>query len=295
MMGDALLVLALVCALCGAAAWNYFGGRRRSQRDVVEELLAPEEGHDDGVFRVSDEQFDFSGELGALGLYRPLQRAAFVRRISLYPWVGALSALGLRFVCFPSSAPFSTTVAMVILGLAIGYLCGQAAKRAQGERWERRCQFCLPLTMERLVMGVQAGLDLLAALSVILRDEQEIPTHDPVLELLGIVMKLTESGLPFEQALKEVGSRVPLTAVKHAFTHLAIAHREGGELVMPLKELSDATQSMYQETIEEEIARLPVKATLPLLCTFAGLIIFFVTSPLIQVITMTTGVSAGLK
>jgi hypothetical protein len=64
---------------------------------------------------------------------------------------------------------------------------------------------------------------------------------------------------------------------------------------MPLKELSDATQSFYQETIEEEIARLPVKATLPLLCTFAGLIIFFITSPLIQVITMTAGVSAGLK
>jgi hypothetical protein len=72
-------------------------------------------------------------------------------------------------------------------------------------------------------------------------------------------------------------------AVRHCFIHLAVAHEEGGELVMPLKELSDSTQLYYQETVDEEIAKLPVKATMPLLLTFAGLILLFLTSPLVQV------------
>lgn len=295
-MSDALLASIFVFVLCAASAWQFFGASRRSQKEVAEELFAEAEASkcDDRIVAGS-EQFDFSPESAALGLYKPGTRRAFERRISWYPLLGALCGVAARFVVFPISSPVNVTVSLAILGLAIGYLVGQSAKRGQAHKWERRCQFCLPLTMERLVMGVQAGLDLLAALTVILKDEQETPTNDPVLELLAIVMKLTESGLPFEQALKEVGSRVPLTAIRHAFTHLAIAHREGGELVMPLKELSDATQSFYQETIEEEIARLPVKATLPLLCTFAGLIIFFLTSPLIQVISMTDSVSTGLK
>jgi len=64
---------------------------------------------------------------------------------------------------------------------------------------------------------------------------------------------------------------------------LGLAQAEGGELVRPLRELSDATQMYYQESVEEEIARLPAKAVMPLVVTFAGLIICFLTIPLVQV------------
>jgi hypothetical protein len=55
---------------------------------------------------------------------------------------------------------------------------------------------------------------------------------------------------------------------------------------MPLRELSDATQLYYQETLEEEVAAMPVKATVPLVITFAGLIMIFVAMPLVQVMSM---------
>jgi hypothetical protein len=43
--------------------------------------------------------------------------------------------------------------------------------------------------------------------------------------------------------------------------------------------------------VEEEIAKLPVKAVLPLVLTFAGLIVCFLTVPLIQVGSLTSKVS----
>ena len=81
---------------------------------------------------------------------------------------------------------------------------------------------------------------------------------------------------------------VECSALRHAFIHLAMAYREGGELIMPLRELSDSTQLYFQESVEEDIAKMPAKATLPLLLTFAGLIICFVTVPLVQVLDMTS-------
>jgi hypothetical protein len=76
---------------------------------------------------------------------------------------------------------------------------------------------------------------------------------------------------------------VPSSSVKHALVHLGLAYKQGGEVVRPLKELSDATQQQYQETIEEEIAKLPVKAVVPLVLTFTGLIVCFLTVPVMQI------------
>jgi hypothetical protein len=74
-----------------------------------------------------------------------------------------------------------------------------------------------------------------------------------------------------------------------------MAHRQGGEIVRPLKELSDATQTAYQEAVEEMIAKLPVKAVLPLVVTFTGLIICFLTVPLMQVAAIATKVAHAAK
>jgi Flp pilus assembly protein TadB len=161
----------------------------------------------------------------------------------------------------------------------------------------REIEFYLPIIMERVVMAVQSGFDILGSIRVVLEYEEQRRINavvkdeeavDPVTDLLGVVCRLAEAGRGLEESLNEVAEKVDCPSLRHAFIHLALAHKEGGELVMPLRELSDATQLYYQESIEEEIAKLPVKATMPLLLTFAGLIIFFLIPPLIQVMDMTS-------
>jgi pilus assembly protein TadC len=134
------------------------------------------------------------------------------------------------------------------------------------------------MAMERIVMAVGAGLDILPALAEAGRDGT-----DPVSQGLGRIVALAEGGLPVEDAMRVVSEASPSPAVKHALIHLHLAHRQGGEVIRPLKELSDATQISYQELVDEEIAKLPVKAVLPLILTFAGLIICFLTIPLVQI------------
>ena len=206
-------------------------------------------------------------------------------------WIVAATALlSLLLLHFFHGAGVGQLIAVALAGL----LCGSAVLRARRRRaraaLSRSIEFYLPIVMERMVMAVQAGLDIVPAMRTAVfqaRPRCVDSRPDPVSRLLRTVLALTERGVTLEQSLREVASRVDCTALRHAFIHLAIAQREGGEIVYPLKELSDSTQLYYQDSIEEEIARLPVKATMPLLCIFAGLVICFITSPVIQVLNMT--------
>lgn len=200
----------------------------------------------------------------------------------------------LLFVVRALVAPLS--ISSIVLFAAIVFplniLIMEGRKRRQKLRAVREFEFYLPVVMERIVMAAQAGHDILAAIKALIdmdgAEKSDQKQHDPVTAKLATVYRMAESGSGLEESLAEVARGVDCPAVRHAFVHLAQAHKEGGELVMPLRELSDSTQLYYQESVEEEIAKMPVKATLPLLCTFAGLIIFFLTAPLMQVMDITT-------
>jgi Flp pilus assembly protein TadB len=148
-------------------------------------------------------------------------------------------------------------------------------------------EFHLPVVMERVAMAVQSGLDVHPALRLAHRIATETSetqgAADPVSVLLDEACNLAEAGRTLKEALLEIGGRSPSSSIRHAFMHLALACEEGGELSLPLQELSDATQRRYQETVEEMIAKLPVKATAPLVCTFAGLLLTFITPPVLRV------------
>lgn len=175
---------------------------------------------------------------------------------------------------------------------SISYLLYRRHLRQKEVRLRRQISAVLPSVVERIVMGVHAGLDVIPAIErVVALGVKESATLgvalDPVTTMLQSVMSRYYVGVSLEDSLEECVRKSDSIALRHAFVHLAIAHREGGELVAPLRELGDATQLFYQETIEEEINKLPVKATLPLVLTFAGLILCFLVTPIVQVLTIT--------
>ena len=173
----------------------------------------------------------------------------------------------------------------------------KAKKKSQPKKLSRNdlydLEYSLPLAMEQLVMTVEAGLDVAAGIRVIVELDEQAVKRDPVVAMLSDVLKYCDQGFGLSESLELVAATCPLPAVKHAFIHLSLAYQQGGELVHPLRELSDATQLQYQESIEELISKLPVKATMPLALVFAGLILFFVTAPIIQVISLTSQTALG--
>ncbi len=190
-----------------------------------------------------------------------------------------------------TSAKAGLLIISIPAGASIGYIVAQSKLRARENRFQHQIVFYLPVVMERIVMAVQSGLDVVPALKAIEQIELSIqpeknPQIDAVTLLLRRIVSLTEAGMSFEASVEDVTNLIDSHAFRHALIHLAVAHKEGGEIIYPLRELSDATQLYFQESVEEDIARMPIKATLPLLLTFAGLIITFMTGPLVQIMNV---------
>lgn len=203
-----------------------------------------------------------------------LSRADIARRRA-WMWGAALFSVGITLIR-GGLAP------QVVLFAALGAASGELYYRGKKERAQKlvgkRLEFFLPLAMERVVMSVTSGLDIIPALS-----EAARKNTDPVSDVFRRIVSLSEGGLRVEHAIHAVANDVPSSSVKHALVHLGLAYKQGGEVVRPLKELSDATQTQYQETVEEDIAKLPVKAVVPLILTFTGLIVCFLTIPVLQI------------
>jgi len=299
---DGLINIAFLVGLASAGGFMLVQARMRSARDVVFDLedLSQEDGpgiYEKGQMRGkqgSRSKFVLKDELSSIGLYKPEERIKFRLRQKLTPIITA--SLFLIYNLLFTSSGLTGAVICTGIGLSVGFLYERMRFSGLQEQHKRNLEFFLPIVMERIVMAVQAGFDIIAAVRAVLdtehQDEEQAELVkktevDPVSQLLEIAYQLTESGLTFERSLNDVAALVDSSPLRHAFIHLAMAHKEGGELVMPLRELSDSTQLYFQESVEEEIAKMPVKATLPLLFTFVGLIMCFLTSPIIQVMELT--------
>lgn len=191
-------------------------------------------------------------------------------------WAGALAAFLRGFSAFGL-----TLLGLGILALKLG---PRRRSVAAARRLQRELGFNLPIVIERIVLAAQAGLDAQSCVAVAAGGgETGIPApRDPASRLLLKVSELSNSGSLFEDALRSVAAESRSPHVRHAFAQLAIVHRNGGETAAALRELGDSVQGLYELSVEEEIARMPVKATMPLVLAFAGLLIGFVTIPLIQ-------------
>lgn len=149
--------------------------------------------------------------------------------------------------------------------------------RRRRRAYQQRVLLHLPLVMERIVMACEAGLDTIPAL-LSLAD-----VDDPVSQAFQrAAQRVSAGGVSLERALHEVADKMSSPIFRHAAVHVALAHEQGGALSGSLRELSDATQQLFEQSIDEDIATLPVKATAPLLCVFAGLLLIFVSVPLVQ-------------
>ena len=288
--------LGLVLALGSIALLQWRNSDGRSAEDVYGDLLNGsdlERGAEKGAANVAGATSSgdqLTDRLATMGLFGREERRRYQSRRRAMPWVGAMLGALLVAIFNSDGDPVLIVVAAVT---AAGFLelVARHGDEARQLAFKRSLEFFLPVVMERLVMAVQAGHDIISGVRVVIElsehSSSNIPgaqgKKDPVTKLLELSYRLTTRGLRFEEAVKTVAQGVQCPAFRHALVHLGIAYKQGGELIAPLRELADATQLYYQETVEEEIAKLPVKATMPLLLMFAGLVISFMVNPLMTI------------
>jgi pilus assembly protein TadC len=271
--------------LVGIGLWSIYSSRRKA-----EEVLLDLRDEDSALEKPQGRDL----ELEKLGIVDKGQQKRFRFILKFLP-IGLPIFLVLFRALFGFES-FEGALILAVLGFAVGVLARGRLLEHAGRKFKERIEFYLPLAMERIVMSVEAGLDLVPALKGLVELEERVgDKRDPTTFLFRKVVDLTESGVRFDQSLDEVSSQVEGTSLRHAFVHLGLAYKEGGEIITPLRELSDSAQLQFQENIEERIAKLPVKATMPLLVMFLGLMICFLTPPAIQIVGVAREANQGIS
>ncbi len=210
---------------------------------------------------------DLPRKLFRAGYFSAEDRARFQRR--------RMITFGIAVVVCPTALiAMGATVPLISIGVILGVLIGYAAPISMLEKAIRRREdeimYYLPLVIEQVSIGVSSALDVGPCISQIVSMATERDSHNPVTEMFIHVEKLIRSGLNLEDSLQEVAEACGMSEVKHAFLFLAQCSKHGGELSKQLQELADSVMTQRQVQIEGKIASLPVKATGPLACVFAG-------------------------
>lgn len=147
--------------------------------------------------------------------------------------------------------------ALAALGFMLpAFVAGRLATERQ-----RRIGAALPDVVDLLVLCVEAGLGLQAAIARVA--EARATSRDPLGKELAHLAAELRVGVPRRHALRTLAERTGSEDVRALVAHLNQTERLGGSVGPALRAQSQAARTMRKLRAEEIANRLPVKMLLP--------------------------------
>lgn len=277
-MTPQLIATALVFAASGGVAFAVLAWMRERQdrRRLIQGLRSGQgtAGHGPGS-RSSGEPV--SARFGrhvakwlpqADGLRLRLIRAGWDSRTA------TLTFAGIRFWVIMSCAAFAATSAYVLnrpaqqillwlaVGLTVGWMLPEVAVRRRTRLRRKRIRKSLPDALDLLVVCVEAGVSLDAA---ILRVADELGnTHPDIAHELRMVNHRVNAGMPRVEALRELVERTTVDDIRSIVSMLIQSEKLGVSIGRVLRVEADALRTKRRQEAEQNARMAPIKMLVPL-------------------------------
>lgn len=206
-------------------------------------------------------------------LRRRLVRAGYRHEKSLHLFLASKVILGfvvpillalplLVIGKLPALQP-ATSVALLVLAALIGYYLPDLYLERTSRERQLRFTEGFPDAMDMLVVCVEAGLGLDAAIQ---RVGKEIAVAHPELaDELTLVSLELRAGKSREEALRALGERTGVEAVQSLTSLLIQAEHFGTSIASALREHATEMRTIRLQKAKEKAAKLPVKMVFPIL------------------------------
>ncbi|RJX34825.1 MAG: type II secretion system F family protein [Desulfarculus sp.] len=183
--------------------------------------------------------------------------------------------LGLRVACLllamvwvllsplPQRAGTLPLVLALVGAACLGYMAPQLILESRTRRRQKAITRELPDVLDLLVITVEAGLGLDAAIK---RVSQEVALSCPLLggELNLLSLEL-RAGIPRAMALRNLAQRCGVDEMSGLVTMLIQADRFGVSVGRSLRVHSDTVRTKRRQQMEEAAAKIPLKLLFPVL------------------------------
>lgn len=196
-------------------------------------------------------------------------------------------------VCFPLLTffllfvvlrlPIGTgTIGLMLVSIYAGVFIPSFAVSRMISNRKGRIMRALPDALDLMVVCVEAGLGLNAALQRVGR-EMELVEPDLSGEL-AITNREIRAGKPRDEALRNLGDRTGVDDVKSLVAMLVQTDRFGTSIADSLRVFADSMRTKRRQRAEELVAKAAIKLIFPLLlCIFPALFIVLMGPALIQI------------
>jgi tight adherence protein C len=236
------------------------------------------------VKRVGEKAPRSPKELGSLRLR--LVQAGYRRdeALTIFFGIRIVFALGL-FALFSTSFVTSPNITFALGGLALGYLLPGMVLARLAKRRAHRIRLSLADMLDLLVVSVEAGLGLDAALQ---RVGQELAFAYPALsdELRLINLEL-RAGKPRSEALRNLADRTGVDDLGSLVTMLIQTDKFGTSVAQSLRVYSETLRTKRRQRAEEAAAKTGVKMVFPLvICIFPAIWVITIGPAAIKFVTV---------
>ena len=178
---------------------------------------------------------------------------------------------------------------LFLVGAVLGGLLPETLIRARNSRRNRRVAEALPNALDLLVMSLEAGLTFERAL---LSTADELSSLAPGLaaELRGLEAEL-RVGSDHRTVLRDFQHRSEVEGLRDLATSLLQAERYGTPLTHSMRNIAESERTQRAARIEEQVQRLPVYMTLPMmLLVLPGIMLLMAGPAFLQAIEAMTSI-----
>lgn len=178
--------------------------------------------------------------------------AAFLLPITIFLFLMAIN--------FPRGPQF---IALVLLGAIFGLFIPSFTLSRLMTKRQQKISRALPDAIDLLVVCVEAGLGLNAALQ---RVGRELELVEPILSAeLAITNREIRAGKARDEALRNLGDRTGVDDIKSLVAMLIQSDRFGTSIASSLRVFADSMRTKRRQRAEEMVAKASIKLIFPLL------------------------------
>jgi tight adherence protein C len=189
----------------------------------------------------------------AISVYRAAQVASAVAFPALTALILLVTGKGFDF----------SGIALVLIALAFGLFIPSFMLSRLVTKHQYRITRALPDALDLMVVCVEAGLGLNAALY---RVGQEMELVEPALSTqLAITNREIRAGKPREEALRNLGDRTGVDDLKSLVAMLIQTDRFGTSIADSLRVFADSLRTRRRQRAEEQVGKTTIKLIFPLL------------------------------
>ncbi len=194
-----------------------------------------------------------------------------------------MPALTFFFLTVVLRKPVDTsTIGLTLVALGYGLFLPTFMLSRKISKRQNRITRALPDALDLMVVCVEAGLGLNAALH---RVGREMEMVEPALsEELAITNREIRAGKPRDEALRNLGDRTGVDDVKSLVAMLVQTDRFGTSIADSLRVFADSMRTKRRQRVEETVAKAAIKLIFPLLLfIFPALLIVLMGPALIRI------------